>query len=114
MKRNSEGLTFTEWWLAAVHGVPFFARVPKARARRAWLAGEDPTEYCALSQKSIDGPVGPWRVRYVVGPAGDCGWGLVHPYKRVVFIGKVRTKGPNYYDKAVELCAQRNAKERSR
>lgn len=47
--RNREDMTFTEWIRAAnAFGVVFSnSRAGQARARRAWLKGEDPTEYAA-------------------------------------------------------------------
>jgi len=50
---NSEGLTFIEWTCAAnCHRTEW---LPRAVAMRAWLRGEDPTEYTYIDLVQGDG-----------------------------------------------------------
>lgn len=51
-KTNREGLTYMEWYRAA-------RMRPGTKARKAWQAGEDPTEHAAR----LNGPAGRGRRR---------------------------------------------------
>lgn len=46
---NKEGLTFIDWYNAACRYNAF--AVTEGKARRAWLRGEDPTEYAVRKKR---------------------------------------------------------------
>lgn len=53
MLTNSENMTFREWYMAAGYHHSRLIVMPSKRwneLRRAWLNGEDPTEYRAAKE----------------------------------------------------------------
>lgn len=45
--RNSEGLTYSEWYAAATFGCPLGRRPSDSTLRAAWRRGEDPCDWAA-------------------------------------------------------------------
>jgi len=48
---NGQGLTLGEWLVAANLGRRTWSLAEEARQRKAWRAGEDPTEWAAQARK---------------------------------------------------------------